>query len=482
VPETKAANTGSASHLGETQVPRDAHFIYDYSRRRVPLPVVSYMAVADTPIESPGLENPAKKALDRLRDLIEPAVIAEEELNSEFMERLIRDNLAKINSELFETQVQEGGVKPLSSATMVIADTRRAYIGHVGTSRVYLLHGGRLYDLTPSTPVAQPEVAAPAAAPEAPAAQDALPLFSAPQVPPAGDVPAPEAAAPEQPTLLPPPAPVVPALGTYLGQQAQAAICYNEVEISPGDMIVLLTDGLWRTISEEELVENLLSAMNVQRSSSQLVRLAFSRDSSDNATMTAWQYVVGGVDEVIREPRAAVKAASREKTKTRVAEGILVALLAVVLVGIFAVGFAFGWRITDTFRKPAKQKAAAQRAAQAQTQKKADEKKAQSQPQGSNSAAATPLVQTAAIKGQGVRMRGTPDTAGKLVGLLKDGQTVTVLGAVIGTDGQGWSKVKGTVSSGGQNLEAEGYVRDDFLVKGPAPAPSSSANSSSSAK
>ena len=106
--------------------------------------------------------------------------------------------------------------------------------------------------------------------------------------------------------------PVVEIPGTYLGQEAEAAIGYNEVEIVPGDIVVLVTDGLWRSVSKEELVENLLSAMNVQRSSSQLVRLAFSRDACDNATMTAWQYIVGGSAKCLREPKAVRGRGSRE--------------------------------------------------------------------------------------------------------------------------------------------------------------------------
>lgn len=451
MPDTKVGNVGSASHLGEKQVPRDAHFVYDYTKRRVPLPVVSYMAVADSPLETPGLENPAKKALDRLRDLIEPAVIAEEELNSPTMEALIKENLAKLNTEFFETKVPEGGARPQASLTMVIADARRAYIGHVGTSRVYLLHGGRLYDLTPTV------LLPPATAPEPPpATPDSMTLFPVAQE---------AAAAQQQPTA------VAQVLGTYLGQEAEASIGYNEVEISPGDILVLVTDGLWRTVSEEELVENLLSAMNVQRSSSQLVRLAFSRDSSDNATMASWQYIVGGEEEAFAEPRAAARAASREKTKTRAAEGALVALLAVVLVGIFAVGFAFGWRITDTFRKPAKQKgqrAAAAKATQPQTTQPQTTPKSTA-PQTTQPVAPAPV--TATVKGEGVRMRTTADPHGDLVGLLKNGETVTVISEVIGTDSKAWTRCKGVVSSGGQTITGEGYVRNDFLEKAQLPPP-----------
>ena len=43
------------------------------------MPVMAYLAVADSVIEHPAGESAAKKALDLLREAIEPAVIAEEE-------------------------------------------------------------------------------------------------------------------------------------------------------------------------------------------------------------------------------------------------------------------------------------------------------------------------------------------------------------------------------------------------------------------
>lgn len=447
--DTKTGNTGAASHLGENQVPRDAHFIYDYSRRRVPLPIISYMAVADTPLEAPGPRNPARDALDRLRDLIEPAVVAEEELNTESMRALIGENLGRINTELNETEVEEGAQKPLASLTVVIADSRRAYIGHAGTCRVYLLHSGRLYDLTPTVPAEGKATATPAQAGET----GMEPLFSMD-----ADEQAAQAAGEPDAT---------PTAGVYLGQESQAAIGYNEVEIAPGDMIVLVTDGLWSSVKEEELVENLLSAMNVQRSSSQLVRLAFSRNASDNATMAAWQYVLPGQEELTaaRDPRGAARAASRERKKARAAEGLLVALLVLVLVGIFAVGFAFGWRITDTFRKPAKQKAK-QAAAASDAGKTAAQQTQPSQPESSapTSAPAAPVEHPATVNGQGVRMRISPDPKADLVGLLKNGEIVTVLSETIGADGKAWSKVRGTVTDAGRDRQGEGYVRSDLLT------------------
>ncbi|PKQ27508.1 MAG: hypothetical protein CVT63_07610 [Candidatus Anoxymicrobium japonicum] len=439
--EAKAENIGVATHPGEKQAQRDAHFVYDYTRRRVPMPVVSYVAVADTPFENPGLENPAKKALDRLRDLIEPAAIAEEELNSASMQSLIRDNLAIINSEIHEARTPEAGVRQEVSLTMVIADARRAYIGHAGSCRVYLLHSERLYDLTPQSLT---EIATTSSNP-GDLSTDAMTLFPVNF----------EVAATEAPPL--------PAKGVFLGQETEAYLGYNEVDITPGDIIVLVTDGLWRTVSEEEMVENLLSAINVQRSSSQLVRLAFSRDASDNATMAAWQYIIGGDKKAIREPGAASKAA-RERIRTRATEGILLALLIVVLAGIFTVGFAFGWRISDTFRKPEKQKA--RHAAQARSEKTSKI----TQPSSSAPVivpVAAKVAATATVKGRGVRMRSTADSSGSAVGMFKEGETVTILEDVIGADGKSWSKVKGFVSATGtgKRVELEGFVRSDFLIK-----------------
>ncbi len=439
---------------------RDAHFIYDYSRRRVPLPIVSYLAVADAAGPLPPGESPARKALEILRDLIEPAVIAEEELNSRHMEQLIRDAFQKINESLGpHPDAQPPSPGSQVSLTMAISDSSKAYIGHVGSTRVYLLHGDRLYDLVPSGVEQAPPAPAPAVEemqPLFPAAQDTLPG-------PVGltehlqQVSAEETGT--QPVAVPAPAPGQPQAGGFLGEAPTANVGYNEVEIERGDVIVLCTDGLWRAVSEEEMVENLLSVGSVQRSSNQLVRLAFSRDAADNATMVAWKY--GGEDEPLA---AAGRGRARRESRGRFSEALLVALLVVVLVGIFAVGFAFGWRITDTFRRPAKMSAQKQKQADAaeEARKQEQEKAKESAPAAQSAPSNFP--RSATVTGQGVRMRAAPDPNGNLIGLLRDGEQVTVLGESMGADSKVWSRVKAVVKSGGQDVEAEGYVRNDFLV------------------
>lgn len=451
--EAKSTNVGSASHLGENQTARDSHFIFDYTFRRVPMPIISYMAVADSRAEQPSGESAAKMSLNMLRDLVEPAVIAEEEITSPNMEKLIKESFARLNTEMKAKAITEKNPETRqASLTMVIADRKRAYIGHLGSNRIYLLHDERLYDLTPTGELSAPEPI-----------EDTLTLFSVP----AGGEGQPE------PSIA-----VKPSPGGLLGEADEVKVGYNEVEIAPGDMIVLVSDGLWSTISEEEIVENLLSAMNVQRSTSQLTRLAFTRDPSDNATMAAWQYVIPGETVGLgdREIR------SRER-KERAVEVLIVMLLAVILAAIFAVGVAFGWRITDAFRKPVKEASKQTGTTSTKTEPPVESSATQPGPTGTESTAPAPVELTATVKGQGVRMRTTPDTQGDLVGILTDGETVTIIGQVVGSDSKTWTKARGKVKSGGKDIDGEGFIRNDFLVFPPGqtvPTITSSAPASSS--
>ena len=146
------------------------------------------------------------------------------------------------------------------------------------------------------------------------------------------------------------------------------------------------------------------------------------------------------------------------------------AVLVLVLIGIFAVGFAFGWRITDTFRKPAKQTAKQTAQAKQETTTPSSvpggttpQSTPQSTPQTTQPVA--PAAVTATVNGSGVRMRSTADPNGAIVGQLKGSEKVIVLGDVIGTDGKAWAKVQGTVTASGQDKQGEGYVRNDLLTR-----------------
>jgi serine/threonine protein phosphatase PrpC len=428
--EAKSGNVGSASHMGENKLSREAHFVFDYTGRRVPIPVNVFMAIADTPVEHGGEESAGKIALDMLHDLIQPAAITEDELAPSHMESLVKDSLARINSELLERARQENAPGAMQvSLTFVVADGGRAYIGHAGTNRVYLLQDERLYDLTPALGLAS---AAPS--PEEPS------LFP---IPTDEEKPPPE---------LPPTPPAE--RSRFLGQSEYAAIGYNEVEISPGGVIILASDGMLKSVSEEEIVEHLLSGVTVQRSVNQLTRLASSRDPSDNATMVAWKHAPSG--EAVRKDVKEVRVRVR---KERTSDSLIITLLVIVLVGIFAVGFAFGWKITDAVRKPVKE-------SKKTTQTATNEKKATGSAVQEQTAAqpAQPVTKTATVTAQSARMRATATPAGQIVYTLSKGEQVTVLGEVTGTDGKAWIKARATVKSGNASNAVEGFIRKDLVL------------------
>jgi len=132
-------------------------------------------------------------------------------------------------------------------------------------------------------------------------------------------------------------------------------------------------------------------------------------------------------------------------------------------VGIFAVGFAVGWRITDTFRKPAKQKAKQAALAKHETAPSSQPKGTSPSSTPQTTQPVAPAAVTATVSGSGVRMRSTADPNGAIVGQLKSGEKVVILGDAIGTDGKAWAKVQGTVTASGKDIQGEGYVRNDLL-------------------
>jgi hypothetical protein len=166
----------------------------------------------------------------------------------------------------------------------------------------------------------------------------------------------------------------------------------------------------------------------------------------------------------------------KRESRGRTIDVLVAALLVLVLAGIFAVGFAFGWKITDAFRKPAKEAALAKQQAADRVRKAAEEKKAaeeaakKAQEEAQKKASAE---KTATVKGAGVRMRATPAVSGDIVALLSDGQVVVVLEEVTGADSKAWSKVKASVKQGSQQVDATGFVRHDFLVVNATAAPTS---------
>ncbi|MDD5448604.1 MAG: hypothetical protein PHO53_05510 [Actinomycetota bacterium] len=429
------SSIASESHFGEAQIPRDANFVYDYSLRRVPMPIISYMAISDVSGKyDEKEENPARLSLKLLKEVVEPQLIAEEETDTPSLQKLLSDAFDYIDEKL--TQANEKSKTSFGvSLTVVIADRKKAHIFHVGTNKVYLLHERRLYDVTPSV----------SSSPASPPNENSK-LFT-------------ESEDSDNKTQVPVPEKIEG--NNLLGQNKKYDIAYNEVEIAPGDTIIISSDGLWKNVSGEEIAEDLLSALSIQRSASRLVRLSFSRDASDNATMCAWKYVVEKPEELKTTGRAV------QKRKSKARNAASTALMVFVLCAIFAIGFALGWRIGDGLKKPTEKKAEvkSEQAKEVPKETKQENVEKPKQETTKEEAPQTAFPKTAFVKGAGVRMRTSPNPKAGIVGLLRDGQEITILEEVMGTDGKTWSKCRGIVRTGGKDVTKEGYIRSDLLAQ-----------------
>lgn len=446
------SNTGSASMLGSGQSVRFSSFVYDYSRRRVPIPIVSYMAVASSAMSGSAEENPSKQALDLLRNRIEPAAIAEEELNSDYMRRFITESISEVNRALLSKGPATGmGI----SMTMVITDAKRAYIGHVGDTRIYILHKNHLYDLAPKLKGPFLEDSPDPAEPT---------LFGATPAPQPTDSPVPADQA--TPDASPQASQAAPA--KYLGDSSTVTIGYNEVSLVPGDTLVLCDQGFTKSITEMELIESLTTASNIQRTASQLTKLAVSRDPESNATMIGWTYTDNAdLPGTAAQAASAVRAEKARQARGRAAERALMALLGAVLICIMALGFAFGWRIVDTFTRDSKQLASSKRAVEkAEKEKKKAEAEARKAEEEARKKAEANFPFEATIQGTGVRMREEASPRAALVGNMTDDQSVTVLAEENGSDSEKWYKVSGmVVNSAGARLESTGFVKAEFVER-----------------
>lgn len=141
-------------------------------------------------------------------------------------EKALREATARANASLLEAAHASGSANSHMEATVVVAllqqdaDGSRAWIGHIGNCRAYLLRAGRLYRLTTDHSVAQAlldhHVITPDEARNHPDA-----LVSA----------------------------------RRLGQEDQVEIEIEQNPIAEGDTLLLCSSGLWRLVSDQEIQE-----------------------------------------------------------------------------------------------------------------------------------------------------------------------------------------------------------------------------------
>ncbi|MBI5244669.1 MAG: Stp1/IreP family PP2C-type Ser/Thr phosphatase [Elusimicrobia bacterium] len=184
---------------------------------------------------------------------------------------LLRSLVASANARVYEmghTSPKNQGMG--TTIVAVWADTRSMTVAHVGDSRAYLLHEGTLNRLTEDHSVIGEQLRKGLIKP-----QDA-----------------------EK-------SPFASVLTRALGTEADVEIDVSNHVLSPGDMILMATDGLTRMVSDEDVAKVIRDADPPDVFVERLIRMALAAGGTDNVTVVAAR--VG--------PQAPQRQAGREPTK-----------------------------------------------------------------------------------------------------------------------------------------------------------------------
>jgi serine/threonine protein phosphatase PrpC len=177
-------------------------------------------------------------------------LIAKQTLNNDVpITETLANAIQKANTEIM-ANVPDGGTT--LSAAVIIGD--RAYIAHVGDSRIYLLHKGQIEKLTRDHSLVQRLIEL-----------DQITLEEANEHP--------------QKNVL----------YRALGQNENVEVDTLTRRLPSGGLLLLCSDGLWNQVSEEEITDAVLHTRNLQEACHKLVTLANNHGGVDNVTVVLLQ-------------------------------------------------------------------------------------------------------------------------------------------------------------------------------------------------
>jgi PPM family protein phosphatase len=190
----------------------------------------------------------------------------------------IQEAACRANAEIVAAAAESGMAQSRMGTTVVLALLQQnperpdasvqAWIGHIGDSRAYLVHHGRLRRITRDHSAMQLRIDRNLITPE-----------EARQHPDAH------------------------VLTRTLGQEPNVEIELNEVELMPGDSLLLCSDGLWGFVAEREIEQVLADrALSVEEASRALLNLALDAGGRDNVGIELARLEGGSEPAALAEP------------------------------------------------------------------------------------------------------------------------------------------------------------------------------------
>jgi protein phosphatase len=197
-------------------------------------------------------EIASQLATDTLRKLIGDELKRQPQgLSTEAIKALLLEALERSNTTVFNAAQAAGHRRQMGTTVLVaLIQASTVYISHAGDSRAYLIKGSVMKQLTED---------------------DSYGAFSAPAL---------KSAKGKRSALD-------HFLTKYVGQENALEPSFVEVEVAPGDWLLLCSDGLWSMVDEEQILAELQKAGDPDRLVDTLVSAANEAGGEDNISVVA---------------------------------------------------------------------------------------------------------------------------------------------------------------------------------------------------
>lgn len=242
-------NVGHGSDVGRVRpLNEDYHRVWQFA---MPDGDLTLLAVADGMGGAAAGEVASKLAMEVLDESFSRYVDEAQQGNPVVgVDKLMEKAIRLANRRIYGMAIRMQGRRGMGTTVTCVAIQRRtAHIGHVGDSRAYLVRGDKIYQLTKDHSWVEEQLEK-------------------------GLITEAEAKNHEWRNLI----------TRALGTRPQVAPDTIELDVKPGDVFVISTDGLHGLVEPEEIFDEIKRTANRQSSVEYLISLANERGGPDNIT------------------------------------------------------------------------------------------------------------------------------------------------------------------------------------------------------
>ncbi|MFP5502385.1 MAG: Stp1/IreP family PP2C-type Ser/Thr phosphatase [Candidatus Sericytochromatia bacterium] len=164
---------------------------------------------------------------------------------------LLQTSIQEANREIINASMEDQSMRGMGTTTTVLVTRgNQVYVGHVGDSRAYMVRNRRIDQITDDHSIVAQLVRARAITPQEAARH-----------------------------------PYRNVITRCLGMQVDVEADTQQRELKAGDRLLICSDGLSGLVSDDEMLQHVLSSTDPQKTCEDLVNLANDRGGNDNITV-----------------------------------------------------------------------------------------------------------------------------------------------------------------------------------------------------